>query len=53
MQDAIVVGNCVAQQGTTAQEASVVLANYESQRLETVRQIVLSGAFYTRSYGRP
>lgn len=53
LQDAIVLGNCVAQQGTTAQEASVVLANYESHRLETVRQMVLSGAFYTRSFGRP
>lgn len=53
LQDAVILGNCVAQQGTTAQEANVVLANYESQRLETVRQMVLSGAFYTHSFGRP
>ena len=53
LQDAVILGNCVAQQSTTAQEARDVLANYESQRLQIVRQMVLSGAFYTRSFGRP
>lgn len=53
LQDAVVLGKCVAQQGTTAQNINEVLANYEFHRLDPVRQMVLSGAFYARSFGRP
>ena len=53
LQDAVVLGNCVAQQRTTELEASMILANYEAHRLKTVQQMVLSGAFYTHSFGRP
>lgn len=52
LQDAVALGKCVVQ-GITSQAAIKALADYESLRLEKVRQMVLSGQFYSRSFGRP
>lgn len=49
LQDAVALGRCVAQR----LPANKALAEYESLRLEKVRQMVLSGQFYSRSFGRP
>ncbi|MEO4053232.1 NAD(P)/FAD-dependent oxidoreductase [Solibacillus sp. CAU 1738] len=52
LQDAVALGKCVAR-GIQGQMAIQALEKYESLRLDKVRQMVLSGQFYSRSFGRP
>lgn len=51
LQDAVALGQCVAKgiYGTLASEA---LKEYESLRLRSVRQVVQSGQYFSRSFGR-
>lgn len=51
LQDAVALGQCVAKgiHGTAASEA---LKEYESLRLRSVRQIVQSGQYFSRTFGR-
>ncbi|QTD39793.1 FAD-dependent monooxygenase [Sporosarcina sp. Te-1] len=52
LQDAVALGKCV-EVGIQGRAALQALAEYESLRLEKVRQMVQSGQFYSRSFGRP
>ena len=52
LQDAVALGKCVAN-GIQGQAAIQALAMFEFLRLENVRQMVQSGQFYSRSFGRP
>lgn len=52
LQDAVALGKCV-RNGIQGQTAIQSMVKYESLRLEKVRQMVLSGQFYSQSFGRP
>lgn len=52
LEDAIALGKCVAKE-MSGNDAIDALEKYENQRLNKVRQMVLSGQSYSRSFGRP
>lgn len=52
LKDAVTLGECVAK-GLGSKQAYTALKNYENKRLRPVRQMVLSGQGFSRSFGRP
>lgn len=51
LEDAAILGKCIAK-GIQGNDAINALEKYESQRLNTVRQMVQSGLSFSRNFGR-